>query len=618
MSVEVVIRLLVAVAFSGALLFGIYRRNQLEQYPEGKQPRYAAYLPAFLLPMFLAMLVPVSLLIVGPQETMHAMFSLCFTVFLHTSTYFLLLLLALPLLRRWISARVCAVLWLLPTYLYYTELSLMDLPEPQWVIFAPWKLAGPVIAVWAVGFLAVLGWKMGSHFAFRKKILHCARTERNQAVLDLWRREQERANFKKTDLQLMRSSAVQTPLSIGFFRSTTRVVLPERDYTMEELALIFRHEIIHIGREDSDNKFFLVFCTAMCWFNPLMWIAMRRSAEDLELSCDETVLLEADEPTRRRYAELLLKTAGDERGFTTCLSASAKTMRYRLKNVVKPRRRLVGGVAAGLIFFALMLSGGYVALAYDTISGQELIFEEEKLSDFSVNSIRRLDAEKLKFYDCGDEAALNDYLAGLTFHRMTGNYTFPEKKENGISVLYHGPDGVFAATLTDEVLEITVLHSGGGSGTYYHTEEIDWEYLYSLLTEREEEKLPYPPEMMLYFNEDINPNGTLMHVETQILSMSEGGEPIEVTYRGDGQVGGVSGISVTEVQLYFSHALPAGYWVEVTGWAGEEPYDVYSQDLEDPYRFPLAAYDARYTVHTLCEDGDMQYEMQYRFDVDLP
>jgi len=261
-----------------------------------------------------------------------------------------------------------------------------------------------------------------------------------------------------------------------------------------------------------------------------------------------------------------------------------------------------------------------VALAYGTERGSDLIFEGENLSAFSVNSMRRLNEHgATKYYDCADEQALNEYLASLSFHRLTGNYTFPEKKEDGISVLYHGPEGVFNLYLTDEILEIAVLHSGGGSGAYYHAEEIDWPYLYSLLTEREEEAaLPYPPEMMLYFNEEINPNGELMHVETQILSASKAGVPIEVIYRGDGQVGGVSGTPVTEVRLYFSHNLPAGYWVEVTGWAGEEAYDVYSQDLEDPCRFPLAAYDARYTVHTLCEDGDMQYEMQYRFDVDLP
>ena len=43
-----------------------------------------------------------------------------------------------------------------------------------------------------------------------------------------------------------------------------------------------------------------------------------------------------------RYSELILSTAGDERGFTTCLSASAKSLRYRLSRVMRPQKRLPG------------------------------------------------------------------------------------------------------------------------------------------------------------------------------------------------------------------------------------------------------------------------------------
>ena len=65
-----------------------------------------------------------------------------------------------------------------------------------------------------------------------------------------------------------------------------------------------------------------------------MRVAARKSADDLELSCDETVLAGEDSGSRKRYAELILKTAGDERGFTTCLSATATALRYRLKNII--------------------------------------------------------------------------------------------------------------------------------------------------------------------------------------------------------------------------------------------------------------------------------------------
>ena len=80
---------------------------------------------------------------------------------------------------------------------------------------------------------------------------------------------------------------------------------------------------------------------ALGWFHPLVWLAVKKAEEDLELSCDEIVLKDADLSTRKKYAELLLSIAGDGRGYTTCLSASAKTLSYRLKATVSARERCV-------------------------------------------------------------------------------------------------------------------------------------------------------------------------------------------------------------------------------------------------------------------------------------
>ena len=159
-------------------------------------------------------------------------------------------------------------------------------------------------------------------------LLTSAEPVMDPGVLRLWEEEQTAFQVKqgyKKDPQpipLVRSERITTPLTIGLLKNSVCMVLPQKDYTEEEYRLIFQHELTHIGREDNGNKFFLTFCTAMCWFNPLMWIAMRQCAADLERSCDETVLLNADMETKKQYAFLLLKTAGDDRGFTTCLSAS--------------------------------------------------------------------------------------------------------------------------------------------------------------------------------------------------------------------------------------------------------------------------------------------------------
>ena len=167
---------------------------------------------------------------------------------------------------------------------------------------------------------------------------------------------------------------VGTPMTVGCFERTMVLALPRASYSPKERELIFRHELRHIIRCDSRTKVFLGFCAAMCWFNPLGWLACRRAADDLELSCDEAVLEGADEGTRKEYALLLLNSAGTGRGYTTCLSAAAGSLRYRLKRVMKPGRRLAGSLAVGASMFALFLTFGSVALADSPASARELIF----------------------------------------------------------------------------------------------------------------------------------------------------------------------------------------------------------------------------------------------------
>src|SRR5699024_8783553 len=111
--------------------------------------------------------------------------------------------------------------------------------------------------LWAAGFAAVLGWKLLSHLRFRRRILGLACPMTEPEILALWAAEWQRANLKRKAgaFPLLRSPAVRTPLSIGFFPKSIRVILPDRAYTREELALILRHELIHISREDCGFKF---------------------------------------------------------------------------------------------------------------------------------------------------------------------------------------------------------------------------------------------------------------------------------------------------------------------------------------------------------------------------
>ena len=458
-----------ALIFSGMFAWAIFERDSDSNMDSNRQ-RYLPYISGLLLPFCILSILSMALIFMDIENAMQITLAFCFGVFLHICLYYLLLMPALPFLRRHISARACAVLWMLPNYLYITQMNYMRLPAPRWVIEVPLALVQVLLAVWLIGFVAVLGWKVGSHLTFRTRILRDASPITDPAVLAVWDQEIKSARFRKPKFKLVVSPTIQTPLSVGLFQRSIRVVLPERAYTPEELSLIFRHELIHIGREDAWNKFFLVFCSAMCWFNPLMWVAIKRSSEDLELSCDETVLLCSDEGTKRRYADLLLKTAGDEQGFTTCLSASANALRYRLKNVVNPEKKPSGALVVGLIFFLLCMSCGYVALAWEESTGADVIYQSRPLEQYGLMSTNWDDLT------CTDEAALHRYLSAQPMERISGNYSF-DGQEPSLSLLLHTPEGLLSITLSDRFLKLVPLYDRTEVQYYYLPDGTDWDAL---------------------------------------------------------------------------------------------------------------------------------------------
>ena len=213
------------------------------------------------------------------------------------SVYYIALLFLMPLLRRHISARACAVAWLFPTLLYYVGYNFAAI-TPLAVFYCPKRLLDALIPVWFGGFILVFGASILSHLRFRRKVMRTAREECDASVLQIWQEESEQLGFKNP-IRLVRYEPAKTPFSMGDSKRTRVTVLPMHSYTQKELRLIFRHELHHLQRNDADSKCFFSFLLAFFWFHPLMWLALREASRDIELSCDEIVLETADDDDRK-------------------------------------------------------------------------------------------------------------------------------------------------------------------------------------------------------------------------------------------------------------------------------------------------------------------------------
>lgn len=482
MSEGLFVRGIVSLILSFLMFLLVENRYEEETELKDKESKRQKYLPSLSSGILIGVILGKTiyeLLFYGPETAKHVTISICFDMFLHVSLYYILLVAAVSFLRKRMSARTCAAMWVLPNYLYHLFYIAAALDEPIWIVKIPKNYVEIIFYVWLLGFLFVFFRGIVLHLRFRSKILKNAKAVEDEEICELWNAELKRANMRYTKYPLMISENVKTPLSVGMLRSAICVVLPDRKYSPEELKLIFRHEIVHLGREDAGTKFEMLFFTAVCWFNPLMWIAMRKRADDLELSCDETVLLGEDEQTRRAYANLILNTAGDERGFTTCLSASAEALKYRLKNILKPNVRNSGAFTLAVVLFVLCMSCGHIALAYGEYTGKEIVYPQDETMLCEIDSMYLAEAEQINLVNVEeiDTEELQEYIDNLRVQNMTGNYSF-DNGEKMVKLVYETAAGMRFVELRDHVLRIIALDEDDRTWRdYYLPEGVDWAYL---------------------------------------------------------------------------------------------------------------------------------------------
>ena len=345
---------------------------------------------------------------------------ICFNLVAQMSLYFALLLLLLPVLRKHFQARTVSVLWLLPNFLYVFQYSWHSRPAPIFTVPVSEQGLRIWLLVWlTVGALLFLR-SFVSHFRFRRRVLRDARPVEDGETLELWKSLQLDSGLRKPRYRLLIAPNTKTPLTVGLMRVSTRVLLPERDYSQEELQLILTHELVHLRRDDVSAKVFYAFARALGWFQPLTWLSMRRSADDLELSCDEAVLLGEDESKRRAYAELLLRTAGDERGFTSCLSANARALKHRLTGVLRPGKKHRGTWLVSLCLFVLLCSDGLAAVRFGGVTVSELLGQEVTVESAAIMTDSRM---RMLDTDAFLESGIWEEVLSLNAEKLSGEYT---------------------------------------------------------------------------------------------------------------------------------------------------------------------------------------------------
>jgi hypothetical protein len=89
---------------------------------------------------------------------------------------------------------------------------------------------------------------------------------------------------------LLTSDRVDVPITCGVVYP--RVVLPVAadQWTPMRRRAVLSHELAHVKRFDAATQWIAFASTVLCWFNPLVWYAVRQMRFERERACDDFVL----------------------------------------------------------------------------------------------------------------------------------------------------------------------------------------------------------------------------------------------------------------------------------------------------------------------------------------
>ena len=140
----------------------------------------------------------------------------------------------------------------------------------------------------------------------------------------------------KREGRVYESEFVSSPFILGIFRP--RIYLP---YGLNENTVdhVVAHEEAHLKRRDHLIKPLALLFLAVYWFQPLLWVAYILLCRDIEYACDEKVIKNESDETRREYSMALLSCSIRRFSIAACPLAFGEVgVKARIKNVMNYKK----------------------------------------------------------------------------------------------------------------------------------------------------------------------------------------------------------------------------------------------------------------------------------------
>lgn len=212
-------------------------------------------------------------------------------------------------------------------------------------------------AVWLAVAVLLLLWRCRQLRRFQRQIERTSTPVTEQELCDELRRAVRESGCRHP-IRLLESACIQSPIITVLRRSAEgriALVLPAGQWANEELRLILRHELTHCRQRDLWVKWAGLLLRTVHWYNPAIYLLVKRLDRWIERACDEILAREMDTAQRRAYGcailDVLARAGKCGGGIHAALGEDKQDMKERLSAIMhaKPSSKRAKRTSAALL-----------------------------------------------------------------------------------------------------------------------------------------------------------------------------------------------------------------------------------------------------------------------------
>lgn len=187
---------------------------------------------------------------------------------------------------------------------------------------------------------------------------------------------------------IFESDRIKTPFVLGFINP--KIYIPT-GLLEKELDYILKHEMTHIKHKDYLIKPVAFLALTIHWFNPLMWISYFLMANDMEMSCDESVMKHSSDDIRKSYSTSLLSLSAKQSGLLIPLAFGESNVKSRIKNVLNYKKPAFWIIIVSIAAIAAVAIGLMTNPKEKDATGSVFVFPESWNGKYVTTPVEALD-----------------------------------------------------------------------------------------------------------------------------------------------------------------------------------------------------------------------------------